>query len=524
MTAEQHYDVIIIGTGPGGGTLAHALAPTGKRILLLERGDFLPQEQDNWNPDRVLVEEKYKNAERWHDRDGKPFQPGQHYWVGGNSKMYGAVLLRLREQDFGEVNHHDGVSPAWPLSYADFEPYYNRAEKLYHVHGEGGIDPTDPPRSEPYAYPPIPHDPRIARLEADLRRLGHTPFPLPVGIKLNDKDTETSPFISRELFQVTGTETFDGYPDLIQAKADAESICVRPALQHKNVTLLTNAFVKQLETNASGRVVSRVVVERAGAAEYYSADIVVVSCGAINSAALLLRSSSDKHPNGLANSSDMVGRHYMTHNNSALMTISKEPNPTKFQKTLGLNDFYFGADDWEYPLGHIQMLGKSNASLLRAMKAHHMVNMVLEKMAEHSLDFWLTSEDLPLPENRVTLDSKGGIVINYTPNNTEAHDRLIAKLRGMLGDIGCENHLLPCAIYMGKKIPIAGVGHQNGTCRFGTNPQTSVLDISCKAHDLDNLYVVDSSFFVSSSAVNPTLTIIANALRVGEHLSERLGV
>ncbi len=288
------------------------------------------------------------------------------------------------------------------------------------------------------------------------------------------------------------------------------------------MTLLTKARVTRLETSANGHSVTGVVVERDGAQETYSADIVVVSCGAINSAALLLRSANGKHPTGLGNSSDHVGRHYMAHNNSALVALSRRPNPTSFQKTIGVNDYYFGSEDWEYPLGHIQMLGKTNADMLREGAPRFVPGRALEQVAAHALEFWLTSEDLPQPDNRVTLNSKGQIVLQYTENNAEGHKRLIAKLRGMLNEIGAEHHLFPFSLYMGKRIPIAGVAHQNGTLRFGHDPRTSVLDLNCKAHDLDNLYVVNSSFFVSSSAVNPSLTIIANALRVGQHLMERL--
>ncbi len=511
---QNQYDVIIIGSGAGGGTLAYRLAPSGKRVLILERGGFLSREKENWDSREVFVKGRYNNAENWLDGNGKEFQPGQHYFVGGNTKFYGAVLLRMRREDFGELQHHGGVSPAWPLGYDDFEPYYTQAEQLYQVHGERGVDPTEPAASGPLPYPPVSNEPRIQELADDLRRIGHTPFPLPVGIMLNEAQRHLSPCIR--------CGTCDGFPCMVNAKADAQVVCVEPALKQGNVTLLTYAKVTSLETGSDGRSVTGVVVERDGQQETYSADVVVVSCGAVNSAALLLRSAGDRHPNGLANSSDAVGRHYMAHNNSAMLALSRHPNPTVFQKTIGVNDYYFGSDDWRYPLGHIQMLGKSSADMLRESAPRLIPGRALEKMAGHSLDFWLTSEDLPLPENRVTINSTGQVVLQYTENNVEGHRRLINKLGGILKEIGCENHLFPCSVYMSKKIPLAGVAHQNGTLRFGTNPQSSVLDQNCKAHDLDNLYVVDAGFFPSSSAVNPTLTIVANALRVGDHLLERL--
>lgn len=520
MPDSQHVDVIIIGTGAGGGTLAHRLAPSGKRILLLERGDWLRREKDNWESRAVFIESKYRANETWYDHAGHPFHPGIHYYVGGNTKMYGAALLRLRKEDFGEVRHHGGVSPAWPLGYEDFEPYYTEAEHLYHVHGVRGVDPTEPAASAPYRYPPVSHEPRIQELAAGLSGLGYHPFPLPLGILLdeeNDRPTYRSACVR--------CAAFDGFPCLVNGKADAQVICVEPALQYPNVRLVTRAYVRRLETNPSGHEVTKVHVERDGAREEYTADIIVVACGAVNSAALLLRSANDKHPRGLANSSDMVGRHYMRHNNSAVLAISKTPNPTVFQKTLGLNDFYHSADDWDYPLGHIQMLGKSDGEMIKGEAPDWAIwkpGLPLEVMAQHSLDFWLTSEDLPDPENRVTLTAEGEIVLHLKETNMEGHRRLQAKLRRMLESVGCQQHLLPRALYMGKQIPIGGTAHQCGTVRFGRDPRASALDEHCKAHDIANLYVVDAGFFVSSGAVNPALTIIANALRVGDHLLERL--
>jgi choline dehydrogenase-like flavoprotein len=509
-------DVIIIGSGAGGGTLAHHLAGTGKKILLLERGDYLRREPENWSAKAVFGQARYKAAEPWFDKNGKEFHPGIHYYVGGNTKFYGAALLRFREKDFGEIRHHGGISPAWPIAYRDLAPYYSRAEELYSVHGLRGSDPTEPPADGPYPYPAISHEPRIQELFEDLMRIGHRPFPLPLGLRVDEANPQRSACIK--------CQTCDGFPCLLDAKADAQTSCVDPALRHSNVRLLTGAKVERLETSATGREVTRVVVTREGRSEAYGADLVIVACGAINSAALLLRSANDRYPKGLANGSGVVGRHYMCHNNSAMLAVSIRPNPTKFQKTLALNDFYFGSDDWEYPLGHIQMLGKSDADMLKADAPPTTPLAVLEQMARHSIDFWLTSEDLPDPNNRVEVRPDGSIGLHYTDNNVEGHKRLLAKLKGMLTEIGCENKLLPCNVYLGKKIPIGGTAHQCGTVRFGADPAASALDIHCKAHELDNLYVVDSSIFPSSTAVNPALTIIANALRVGDHLKERLGV
>jgi len=521
--SRNHYDVIIIGTGAGGGTLAYRLAPTGKRILVLERGDYVPREKANWDSRAVNVSARYHTNEVWHDKDGKPLHPHTNYYVGGNTKFYGAALFRLRERDFEQLEHHGGISPAWPISYRELEPYYTQAERLYDVHGQRGEDPTDPPSCGDYPFPAVSHEPRIQALADDFARQGLKPFHVPLGIRLDERDPNSSRCIR--------CDTCDGFPCLVHAKSDAQVMCVDPALQHSNVTLLTNAFVTRLETSASGHEVTAVRVRHNGTEDSYSADIVVVSCGAINSAALLLRSRNDKHPRGLGNCSDVVGRHYMGHINSVLMAVSKCPNPTVFQKTLGVNDFYYGSTDFNYPMGHISFVGKLDAAALSAGAPPLTPGFTLDLMARHSLDFWLTSEDLPHPDNRVTLDREGNIELSYTPNNEEGHRRLIATLERLLQQqTACHEHRHRChqglfarSLFVGQRIPLAGVAHQNGTIRFGHDPKTSALDPMCKAHDVDNLYVVDGSFFPSSGAVNPALTIMANALRVGDHLQERLG-
>jgi choline dehydrogenase-like flavoprotein len=517
MPSGNHFDVIIIGTGAGGGTLAYRLAPSGKQILLLERGDYVPREKENWNPKLVNLEGRYQTKEHWKDRDGNDLHPHTNYYVGGNTKFYGAALFRLRKQDFGEIKHDSGISPAWPLSYDELEPYYTEAERMYHVHGARGEDPTEPPASSPYPFPAVSHESRIQELSDHFAAEGLNPFHTPLGVMLDEENRHTSRCIR--------CNTCDGFPCLVHAKSDAQVLAVDPALKYSNVTLLTNAFVERLETTPSGREVSRVIVKRRGSTEEYSAGIVVLSCGAINSAALLLRSANNKHPNGLANSSDVVGRHYMGHVNSVQMAISKTPNPTVFQKTLSVNDFYFGNEEWPYPMGHISFVGKLDGETLRGGAPPLTPGFTLDQMAAHSLDFWLTSEDLPDPDNRVTLDREGKIVLSYKPNNEQTHRRLIGKLHDIMGvHEGFHRGLFARSLYVGQRIPLAGVAHQNGTVRFGRDPKTSALDVNCKAHDLDNLYVVDASFFVSSGAVNPALTVMANALRVGDHLKDRFQV
>ena len=511
---SDHYDIIIIGTGAGGGTLAHELAATGKRILIIERGGYLPREQENWSSEAVFADNRYKSHEIWHDGEGRPFQPGIHYFVGGNTKFYGAVLLRMRERDFGEVVHRDGISPAWPLDYRDFAPFYLRAEQLYQVHGQRGADPDRAGGAITLSVASRDARAAIMELAEDLRQAGRIPFPLPLGVLLDEARPQDSHCIR--------CNTCDGFPCLVHAKSDAQVICVDPALENPNVELMTHAFVERLDTNSTGTEVQGVVVRHHdGAVSTYRADVVVVACGAINSAALLLRSTSDRHPSGLGNRSDVIGRHYMFHNNSALVALSKRPNDTRFQKTLGLNDYYWGDADSSVPLGHIQMLGKTHGSMFKDQTHGLIPGRTLEDIARHSLDFWLTTEDLPLAENRVTVRADG-LQIRYQNTNLESHRQLIGRLRGLLRHIGCDDHLIPRVAYFSQFLNVSGTGHQNGTIRFGTDPSISALNLECRSHEVHNLYVVDASFFPSSSAVNPTLTIIANAIRVADHLKSVL--
>jgi choline dehydrogenase-like flavoprotein len=515
---SSHYDLIIIGTGAGGGTLAYRLAPTGKKILILERGSFLPREKANWDTVEVVQKDRYHTSEVWFDSKGRSLHPGIGYFVGGNTKVYGGALFRWREQDFEQVIHKGGISPEWPLKYRDFEPYYTEAEKLYEVHGKRGLDPTEPSAGEDYPYPAISHEPRIQEIHDSLQGEGYHPFYLPLAIKLNE--------VNRRLSTCIRCNTCDGFPCLVDSKADADINCVRPVEKYDNVTLITEAKVKRLQTSASGREVTSVEVVIDGEIQFFSANIVVVACGAINSAALLLRSSNDRHPNGLANSSDLVGRNLMKHQNGAIIGVSLKSNPTVFQKTLAINDFYWGDEDFDYPMGHVQLLGKVNADMIAqespsVLGVSFQERRSFEAIATHSVDWWLTAEDLPDPNNRVTLRSDS-IELSYTENNTEAYNRLLSRWTKVLKMIGCGEKIIPCSFYFRKKIPLQGVAHQCGTCRFGEDPITSVLDLNCRTHDIDNLYVVDGSFFRSSAAVNPTLTIIANALRVGDRIIERL--
>ena len=526
---SEHYDVIVIGSGPGGGTTAAQLAQTGKRILLIERGDFLTRERANWDSREVFAENRYVADETFYDLDDQPFRPELHYYVGGNSKVYGAALFRLTPQDFEGVKHPEGVTPAWPISYADLEPYYVQAEHMYWVHGEHGEDPFAGASSAPYKFPPVKHEPRIQELSDGLTAKGLHPFHLPIGVNLIQNDDGTATHGSACI----RCDRVDGFPCLVEAKADAESVAVRPALRaHPNLRLLTNTTVTKLLTDATGRTVTGVLTSSttsSGGAEQttFTADIVVLSAGSILSSALLLASATDLHPAGLANSSDAVGRHYMRHNNLALIAFSKDRNDTVFQKTLALNDFYGPSDQWEYPMGNIQMLGKSDDWQVKGQAPRGLgwaPPAAYGIVGHHSLDFWLASEDLPLADSRVTLNRDGSVKLAVQPdNNSEGLQRLRHTFEGMLGELGMHPKTFERNLYLSKAMDVSATAHQAGTARFGRDPGSSVLDVMCKAHDLDNLYVVDGSFMPSIGAVNPTLTIIANALRVSEHISDRLG-
>lgn len=498
---SEQFDLVIIGTGAGGGTLAYALRDSGLRILLVERGDFLPQEPQNWQPAEVFDRRRYKPAETWYGADGKPFHPGVHYFVGGNTKVYGAALPRLRVQDFGAVDHEGGTSPAWPISYDELEPYYARAEEIYAVHGASGEDPTEPPRSGPFPFPAVPHELYIDDLSERLRQQGLHPFHYPMGIDL------------REGGRCIRCKTCDGFPCQVLAKSESDVNCVRPALESPNITLWTNTLAQRLLTDATGKRVVGVELERGGEKLTVHADRFVVACGAVNSALLLLRSANDKHPHGLANSSGLLGRNYMVHNNTALMAVDPfRRNPTVFQKTMAVNDFYFGGPDFAYPMGNIQLLGKLQAGMLTA--AQPLVpRPILQGMADRSVDWWVMSEDLPDPNNRIELRSDGKVIVHWKPNNLVAHRKLVEAARRMMREAG-----YPFVFV--QAMGIETNSHQCGTARFGVDPATSVLDPYCRTHDVENLWVVDSSFFPSSAAMNPALTIAAQALRVAERIGD----
>ncbi|WP_019507032.1 GMC oxidoreductase [Pleurocapsa sp. PCC 7319] len=491
---DRFYDVIIVGTGAGGGTLTRKLAEAGKKILVLEQGEFTDKESSELVEVEVFKKEDYHAPEQWYDREGEPFNPQTSYCVGGNTKIYSGAFLRFREKDFEQVQHQDGISPEWPLKYQDFEPYYTEAEKLYRTHGKAGDDPTEPTRSQDYPIPPVDRIPPIQEISDRLFKYGLHPAYLPIGI---------------------GDE----------GRTDSEDTGVSPAIQAgHDVTLKTSAKVVALHTNASGSEVKAVEAQINGQSYLFMGHIVVLSCGAINSAALLLRSANEKHPRGLANSSDLMGRNLMKHLMTVILQQSPQPHSGLFQRTMYINDFYWGDEDFPYPMGHIQDAGGilqdvifSESPPILSVAAKLMPGFGLKQLAKRSLGWWLQTEDLPDPNNRVRLtDNK--LYVDYTPNNLEAHDRLLYRWQEVLKTTDKQSR----GIHPYGTVPIQVVAHQCGTCRFGENPQTSVLNLNCRTHDVENLYVVDSSFFPSSAAIGPALTVIANALRVGDYLIEQL--
>jgi choline dehydrogenase-like flavoprotein len=507
---ENKFDIIIIGSGAGGGTIAYKLASTGKRILILERGDYIPKEKENWDARKVFTDGRYRAREVWYDKDDKPFSPFTHYAVGGNTKMFGAALFRLRESDFREVKHFGGISPAWPIQYPDLEKYYDEAERLYSAHGQRGVDPTEPKAETPYPFPPLKHEPSMQELYDSIRSLGYRPFPLPIGVRLGENGKSGSSPIK--------LSNFDGFPDPTEAKADAQVVSLRHALTMPNVKLMTGAHVDKLLTDKSGKRVSAVQVTHHGQKLQFEANIVILAAGAVNSAAILLRSANYQHPNGLANSSDQVGRNYMLHQNGCVISISKKPNDSQFQKSFAIADFYNGDSESPYPIGAIQLMGKNDPDTLLDLAKDYFPGKSFDELSSHSVDWWITAEDLPDPDNRVTIRRDGSIKTAYTVNNREAYYRIKAKLYTLIDELGEKDPLLKNSVRVGYDLGVSGVSHQMGTLKFGNDPKTSVLNINCRAHDVENLYAVDASFFVSSGAFNPSLTIAANALRVGDHI------
>ena len=498
---RHRYDIVIIGSGAGGGTLAQALAKTSARLLILERGDFVPKEPENWDPEAVWKHLRYRTTEQWLNKHGEEFSPYTHYCVGGNTKFWGSVLYRLRKEDFNAVEHLDGVSPAWPIDYETLAPYYQRAEKLYQVHGKAGIDPTESPR-EPYPHAPIPHSPEILEIVERLQVQGLHPSPLPLGL-----------LRPGELNGCILCDTCNSFPCQQHTKSEAEVCCLNPVLNRANVPLWTQACAKRLLTDPTGRKIEAVEVEQNGETLRVEAPLIVVSCGAVNSAALLLQSVNDQHPHGLGNSSGLVGKRYMSH--LATMMQGFHPfrrNHTVFQKTVAINDFYFRGPKTPYPLGQIQSQGRTHGVMAQTV-VPWIPLWAYNAWVARGVDWLAMTEDLPRQENCVTVEPGGRIRLHYHPNNLVAHKKLVTMMKQILRKLGFW-------AVMTHSHEARNTTHQCGTLCFGLDSKTSVLDQYCRSHDIENLFVVDASFFPSAAAVNPGLTIAAQALRVADHIIE----
>ena len=487
-------DILIIGSGMGGATLAASLAPSGRRIVIVERGERLADCPEARDPSAIFRRAFFKPKETWKDARGRSFEPGNYAFVGGNTKFYGAVLLRYRAEDFRPLRHIDGTTPGWPIPYEALEPFYSRAETLYRVRGDAGAeDPTEPPHSAPYPFPPIPDEPDIAALRASFAAQGLHPVPLPIGLDL-DAWLKRAP------------TTWDAFPCTTGAKSDAESCGLAEALKHPNVTLLTGTRVTRIL--AEGRRVTGVEVERNGSRETLTAPVVCLSAGAVMSSALLLASANGDHPNGLANGSDQVGRNFMNHNLTGMVAWNPlRRNGSVYEKTIQFNDWYLTGGPEGEPLGNIQMLGRITGPILAGEAGLPL--WLARHIADHSIHIMAMSEDLPDPESRVFW--RDGVVLDGRRTNTRAHDLLVARLRRAMKRAGWP-------IVMSRGFPKSKPSHQCGTARMGADPKTSVVDANLKAHDLDNLYIVDASVLPTSAAVNPSLTIAALALRAGAHI------
>lgn len=490
-------DVIIIGSGMGGASMAASLAGSGRRVLILERGDYLRPSAHDRDDRSIFIDEYYRPDEVWLDGGGKSFNPGNYYYVGGNSKFYGAVLIRYRREDFSPLTHMGGSTPGWPISYEEVEPYYCRAEHMYSVRGKAGDDPTEPPHSAPYPFGPVPDEPAIAELRVRLSSVGLHPSHLPLGVDLDR-------WLSR------AKTPWDAFPDTNGGKIDAETGGLEAALKHNNVTLRTHAQVKRLLTAEENRI-SEVELQTG---EILSAPVIVLAAGAVNSAALLLVSANDANQNGLANRSDQVGRNFMNHNCSAVLALHPlRRNDSVYQKTLMVNDFYLTGGPNGEPLGNIQMLGKISGPILQSSSP--LPGPLANWFANHSIDIYAMSEDLPNPESRVTLEN-GRIKLDWKRSNWDAHLELVAKLKRLLRKAG---YPLVLSRPFDRRTP----SHQCGTARMGDDPDTSVVDGFCRSHDHPNLYITDASVLPTSAAVNPALTVAALSIRAAEHIQRNEG-
>ena len=490
-------DIVIVGSGMGGATLAAALAPSGWRIVILERGEHLTDCALARDAGAIFGRGYYRPHETWLTPDGVRFNPGNYAYVGGNSKFYGAALIRYRAQDFRPIQHLGGATPGWPFVYAVLEPFYQRAEDLYNVRGDmcddTRGDPTEPPHSGAYPHPPVPHEPVIADLARRLTAIGLSPSAIPLGV-------DVARWLAR------APTPWDAFPDTTGAKMDAESVGLAQALRHKNVELRTGVTVEKIETQGARATAALTNVGRIPARH------IVLAAGAVRTAALLLRSACAAMPNGLANRSDQVGRNFMNHNTSAVLALSPRRNPSVYQKTLQINDWYLTGGPDGAPLGNVQLLGRVSGPILAAQT--RWPKPLAAFVASRAIDFYAMSEDLPNPDSRVTLRGDD-IVLDWRRSNWQTHTLLVKTLKKALKKAGFP-------VVVSKAFDRRTPSHQCGTARMGHDPATSVTDPFGRCHDVENLFICDASLLPTSAAVNPALTIAALALRQADHMTKVL--
>ncbi|PBC03718.1 GMC family oxidoreductase [Mesorhizobium sp. WSM3860] len=496
---DQTADIVIIGSGIGGASLAYSLADSGRRIVILERGQYLRDTPEARDETAIFLKGFYRSTEEWVGSDGEAFQPGNYYYVGGNSKFFGAVMYRYRLEDFSPRPHMDGASPGWPITYDELEPWYDRAEAIFKVRGDASQDPTEPPRESPYRFPPVQDEPAIAAVRSRLNKAGIHPSSLPLAIDIEE-------WLRRAK---TG---WDAFPNTGSGKIDAEAGPLTAALNHGNVSLVTGANVLRLETDPTGQQVTAAVFLKDGVEQRISAGVFAVAAGAVQTAALLLRSANAAHPRGLANGSDQLGRNFMNHNTTAMLAIDPlSANTSVYQKTLAFNDFYNADPETGFPLGNVQLLGHITGNILKA-NAPLLPRWLAGLIARNCYAWFLTSEDLPNPESRVTV-SNGRIVMHWVRSNMRAHEILIRRTRHVMRKAGFP-------IVLSRTFGRKTTSHQCGTARLGSSPQTSVVSTDCRSHEIANLYVTDASVLPTSAAVNPALTVAALAIKAGATIKQ----